>query len=593
MTTDMIIVLVALICAVILFATELLRVDVVAVLIMATLMLTGVLSPEEGLGGFSNAATATVAAMFVLSAAVERTGIMIPVARRMEMAFQKNFWLGFLFMILIAGLFSAFVNNTPVVALLIPVVIVAASKAGISPSKLLIPLSFVSMFGGVCTLVGTSTNILVSDVSAQYGFGAWGMFEVTRLGLVFFMAGTLYMIFIGLRLLPDYGKTVDLDKEFHISSYLTNIQLKKEALDGNRLLGDIPLIKDHDVEVIQLTRGDRKFSFPSRGFEVQENDILKIKCNVEKIKQLREKKWFEIKPLLTDEMMHADEQGLHYVEAIISPGSSLVGRQFREIDFRSRYKSALLGIRERQGLFSRLMRHERIVSGDTLLLAVEKANLQQLKRESRDFVLIAEPRLSDANISKGVIALSIVAMVILLASLNILPILVAAIFGCILMLLTRCIDAEQAYRSVDWKVIFLLAGAMSFGVALRKTGLADYVAGHLASLAGDYGPIVLLSVIYLLTSLLTEAMSNNATVVLLAPVVIAMAETLGISSKPFLMAITFAASSSFMTPIGYQTNTMVYAAGNYRFRDFFKVGLWLNLLFWILATFLIPVFFPF
>ena len=589
----MIIVLIAFICAIILFATELLRVDVVAILIMAVLMLTGVLLPDEGLAGFSNGATATVAAMFVLSAAVENTGIMIPLAKRMEKIFQKNFWLGFFFMLLIAGVFSAFVNNTPVVALLIPAVIASATRSDLSPSKILIPLSFVSMFGGVCTLVGTSTNILVSNVSEQYGFGAWGMFEMTSLGLIFFVAGTLYMTLIGLRLLPDYGKTTDLDKEFHIRKYLTNIVLKKEALSGSKKLGEIALLKEEDVEVVQVTRGDSRYYLLNKEFVLIENDVLKIRCNVEKIKHLQEKGGFEIRPLLTDELIHHGQEELRYVEAIVSPGSSLVGRQFKDVDLRGRYSVTLLGIRAREGLLSKLMKHEHIVSGDTLLFATEQESINTLRKNYHDFILISEPELSTSNLKKGILAISIVVLVILLASLKVLPILVAAIGGTILMLLTRCIDAERAYRSVDWKVIFLLAGAMSFGIALKKTGLADVIANNMISLAGDFGPIVLLSAVYLLTSLLTEAISNNATVVLLAPIVIAMAETLGISSKPFLMAITFAASASFMTPIGYQTNTMVYAAGNYKFRDFFKVGVWLNILFWILATIFIPIFFPF
>jgi di/tricarboxylate transporter len=206
-----------------------------------------------------------------------------------------------------------------------------------------------------------------------------------------------------------------------------------------------------------------------------------------------------------------------------------------------------------------------------LLFAVEREHIHALRKNTQDFVLISEPKLPTRNMLKGWLGLGIITMVILLASFNILPILVSAIVGCLLMLFTRCIDAEHAYRAVDWKVIFLLAGAMSFGIALTKTGLADLIAEGMIMLAGGYGPIVLLCAVYLITSLLTEAMSNNATVVLLAPIVIAMAESLGISAKPFLMAITFAASSSFMTPIGYQTNTMVYAAGNYKFRDFFKV----------------------
>lgn len=589
----MLIVLLALIVAIILFATELLRVDMVAILIMTTLIVSGVLTPQEGLSGFSNVATATVAAMFVLSAAVQNTGILNPLVQRMVQAFQKSFWLGFLLMIVVAGFLSAFVNNTPVVALLIPVVIAASARSGVSPSKLLIPLSFISMFGGVCTLVGTSTNIIVSDVSEQYGYGPLGMFEMTSLGLVFFGAGILYMIIFGLRMLPDYGKSTDLEKTYDLTRYLTNIIVKREAVGSGKTLNSLGFLKQGKVEVVQLTRGKARYYLPPADFTVIENDVLKLRCDVEKIRQLQQKAGIEIRPLLKEELSLHGQEKLRYVEAIVSPGSTLVGRRFNNIDFRGRYHSALLGIRTRNRLFSGLMKFERVVSGDVLLLAVEEEKIDQLRQNFHDFILISEPDLKRPNMARGLLALSIVAAVIVTAAFQIVPILVSAIVGCILLVLTRCINAEHAYRSVEWKVIFLLAGAMSFGVAMQKTGLAELIANQMVEIAGGYGPIVLLSLVYLLTSLLTEAMSNNATVVLLAPIVIPLAVTLDVSPKPFLMAITFAASSSFITPIGYQTNTMVYAAGNYKFSDFFKVGLWLNILFWIIATLLIPVLFPF
>jgi di/tricarboxylate transporter len=401
------------------------------------------------------------------------------------------------------------------------------------------------------------------------------------------------MIFIGLRLLPDYGKITDLDKEFKLTKYLTNIVLSKESLKKASKLGDLSFLKEENVEVIQLRRGKNRYYLPRKDFELMENDVLKLKCDVDKIKQLKTKIGIEVRPLLSVEVEEHGQEEIKYVEAIIAPGSTLVGQKLKNIDFRGRYNAALLGIREREGLFSKLIRQEKVVSGDTLLLAVSKKELNSFSDNNEDFILISQPEFSQQESKKGILAIGIVIMVILLASLNVLPILVSAILGCLLLLVTRCIDAEQAYKSIDWKVIFLLAGAMSFGVALEKTGLAALTGEGVISISGSYGPVIMLSIIYLLTSLLTEMISNNATVVLLAPIVIAMAVSLGISPKPFLIAITFAASSSFMTPIGYQTNTMVYAAGNYKFKDFFKVGIWLNILFWILATLFIPYFFPF
>ncbi len=597
LTLDIIIVLVVLILAVVLFATEIVSVDVVALLIMAVLVVSGVISPEQGVAGFSNSATITVACMFILSAALFKSGAVVGIGHKMAQLFQYNFWIAVFVMMIVVGTISAFINNTPVVAIFIPILAGAAAKSNSSLGKMLMPLSYASMFGGVCTLIGTSTNILVSGIAAENGLEPFSMFEMSKLGLIFFVTGLIYMMTIGIHLIPERENGSDLVQKFGMGHYLTEIILLEKAPSVGKTIKDSPLNKILDIDILEISRNGIKYFMPGGNMVLEKGDILKVRCDLEKIKTLKKREGIALKSDFKFKDSDLESENVVLVEAVIATNSEFEGRTVKQLSFRQKYGATVLAIRHRGEIMREKVVNTVLRSGDTLLIEVSKDKLdflRQLELHGRNtFLIVSEVGLPDYKKDKMFLVVAAIAGVIILASMNVFPIMVAALAGSILLIITKCISMEEAYKAIDWKVIFLLAGAMSLGVALDTSGAANLISGFLITGLGGWGPIAVVSALYLLTSLMTETMSNNASAVLLAPIAIAAAIAMQVDPRPFLMAITFAASSSFMTPIGYQTNTMIYGAGRFRFYDFLKVGAPLNLIFWIIATFMIPVFFPF
>lgn len=597
LSLEVVIVLLVLLLAIIMFATEALSVDVVALLIVVTLIVTGVVSPQEGVSGFSNSATITVASMFILSAALFKSGAVAGLGNRLARLFQYNFWLAIAATMIGVAVVSAFINNTPVVAIFIPILAGAAAKSGNNLGKMLIPLSFASMFGGLCTLIGTSTNILVSGIAADHGLEPFGMFEMSKLGLIFFGAGIIYMLAIGIRLIPKRETSQGLVQKFGMGDYLTEIVLLENAPSIGKKIDESPLKRKLDIDILEINRQGQRFFMPSHQMVLEKGDILKVRCNLEKINELKDRQGIVLKSdaKFQDKDMESDKVVL--VEAVIAPNSEFEGRTVKEISFRQKYGATVLAIRHRGEIMREKVANTVLRSGDTLLIEAQKDKLdflRQLQLHGRNtFLIVSEVGLQKFKKDKILLVATAIVGIITMAALNILPIMVAALIGCIFLIITGCISMEEAYRAIDWKVIFLLAGAMSLGIAMDNSGAAVLLSGFLIEIAGSLGPTAVVSILYLITVILTSMMSNNASAVLLAPIAIAAAIAMDFDARPFLMAITFAASSSFMTPVGYQTNTMIFGAGNYKFMDFVKVGVPLNILFWIIATFLIPVFFPF
>jgi di/tricarboxylate transporter len=591
MTLEIGVVLLLAIIAVVMFASEKYPVDLVALMLMATLLLTGIVTAEEGISGFSNTATVTVGAMFILSAGLFKTGVVNFLGVQVIRVFRVNFWLAMATMMIVAGGLSAFINNTPVVAIFIPIMLSVAGSMNISVSKLLMPLSFAAMFGGVCTLIGTSTNILVSTIAVRYGQPAFGMFEFAPLGLIFFGAGLVYMLLIGIRLIPDRRTDKELTEEFGMGEYLTEIIVQPEAKSVGQPVATCSMVEEVGIEILEVIRDGRRISLPPSVTIIQAGDVLRVRGNVEKIKKLQEREGIALKPSrkFQDKDIVSDEIDL--LEAVIAPNSTLEGKTLKRARFRDTYGATALAIRHRGTLMHDDVGTTILTAGDVLLIEARKEAIERLKEDDA-FVFVSEVGLPKYRTRKVLPALMIVAGVVTTAALGILPIVISAIIGCVMLVVTRCITLEEAYRAIDWKVIFLLAGALTLGVALEKTGTALFISNLLIHSVGQLGPLALVASFYLLTSLLTEAMSNNATAVLLAPIAIASAELLQVDARPFLMAVAFAASASFMTPVGYQTNTMIYGVGQYRFADFLRVGTPLNILFWIIATLMIPYFWP-
>ena len=588
-------------CAVILFATEKLSVDVVAIVIMSILLISGIITPEEGISGFSNKATVTVAAMFIISAALFKTGAVSYLGKITSDIFKRGYWLGLITVIVSVGFFSAFINNTPVVAIFIPILLGVAKEIKASPSRLLMPMSFASMFGGVCTLIGTSTNILVSSIAEEAGaraesaalqnnLRAFDMFEFAPLGIILFLIGMFYMFVVGIRMIPERRAEGDLIESFRLQEYITEIVLLDDAVSAGHAIKDSPLVRDVDVTIIEVHRGEEVYSVPSPDMILEAGDVLRVRCDLEKFNQIRQRQGVLLKPRFkwSDEDVESEDTRL--VEAVVALNSYFINKSLKELRFRENFGATVLALRHRGRLMREKLSETKLDAGDALLLEVKKERFNQL-RQNPSFVIISEIEEERFRKSKLIPALLIVTSVILTATLGIMPIVVAAIVGAILLVLAGCITMEEAYKAIEWRIIFLLAGVLTLGIALEKTGAAQLVSDTIVNSVGTWGgAVALISAFFLLTSVLTGVMSNNATAALLAPIAIATASSIGANPRPFLVAVAVAASASFMTPVGYQTNTLIYGPGQYRFSDFLKVGTPLNIIIWIAATLLIPFF---
>jgi di/tricarboxylate transporter len=592
MTHEMIIVFGVLALAVLLFASERLPVDLTAIIVMAVLLISGIVTPGEGLSGFSNTATVTIGAMFVLSAALQKTGAVNFLGALSSKIFKFNFWVGLIGTMILVGVVSAFVNNTPVVAVFIPILMALSVTNNISPSRLLMPISFASMFGGVCTLIGTSTNILVSSVAVQHGLPALGMFEFTKMGLVFFGAGILYMALFGVRLIPVREIEQNLTDKYRMKDYLTDIVLLPEAKSVGKRVADSPLIRELDIDILEVIRNRSRMLVPVSDIVLKENDLLRVRCDIRQLQHLKERMGILMKSdcQLQDGDFGCEE--LKLTEVVVAPNSRLIDKTIKSSYFRNVFRATALAVRHRGQLLNQGFADTPLKAGDAILVEIRKENYPALIN-NKNFVIVSDIETPSYRKDKIIPALAVIAGVIISASLGILPIMVGAIIGSVILIIAGCLTLEEAYDAIDWKVIFLLGGIISLGLALEKTGAAKYMSDGILLFMGGWGPVAIVAALYLMTSILTETMSNNATAVLLAPVAISTAVTMNLSPTPFLMAIAFAASASFMTPVGYQTNTMIYGVGRYKFSDFIKVGAPLNLIFWVLATILIPVFFPF
>lgn len=570
-----------------LFVSEKLRYDVVGLLVLVALLVSGILTPAEGLSGFSNEATIVVAAMFALNAGLVGTGALDPLIRTLSRI--RRPWLLTLSILVIVCFLGAFVKNTALVATFLPVTLSVCARAKTSPARVLIPMSYAAQMGGVCTLLGTSSNLLTNSLAVQHGMPEFGVFDFTKLGVVLAIAGIVYLMLIGRWLLPRHIDT----------NHSENLELGKFVTEL-RVLADSPLIGESvaaaklgerfGVYVLELLRGDEHLWAP-REQELREGDVLLARGDWQRLEEFKQKLKLEIAPVLDlPESAPAGRRVL--IEALVAPGARVVGDTVENIDFRWTYNAAVLAVQRRSRILREQLKLTRLEVGDILLLLVDEAALRQLRRES-GLVVLSERGDTRASRRKAPLAIAILATVVIIAGLGILPIVVSALAGCAAMALTGCFSFEDVYETMDWKVIALLGAILPLGIALDKTGLAHEVVDAGMRLVGTHGPLAVLLMVYLLTALLTEMMGHNPSVVLMVPIAISIAHVLQVSPTPFVICVAFAAATSFATPVGYPTNTMVYAAGSYRFADFMKVGIPLIAMFCALSMWLIPQFWPF
>ena len=590
MTWEITFVLGLTVCAVVLFVTEKFSTDIVAILVMIVLLVFRVLTPAEGLAGFANTATVTVGAMFVLSAGMFRSGAVNFVGRALGRLARHSSGLMLFVLMVGVGVLSSFLNNTAAVAILIPVVIVVARRAETSPSKLLMPLSFASMFGGMCTVLGTSTNILASSIAEQAGLQAFGMFEFSKLGVIFFAVGVAYMMTLGRRLVPDHRGQGDLTTSFGLGDYLTDLVLQTESKSVGHSLASAPLVKELNIDVLQILRGEDTLR-PTPETILREGDVLRIQGNLRTINELKGRAGVTFGMSMKWRDEHLQSTDTRLVEAVVGPSSPLAGKSLAESRLRANYGASVLAIRQHGTLRYGQFENITLMPGDALLIDVPNDQIEHLTQQ-RVFLVVSRAGIPRFDWRKASKAVAIVVAVVVVAATGLLPIVAAAATGALMMVLSGCVSTEEAYGAIEWNVLFLLAGMLSLGAAMEKTGASTMLANGMIDSVGGLGPLALLAAFFGATMLLTEVMSNNATVALLLPIAITTAQAMDLDPRAFMFAVIFAASSSFMTPVGYQTNTMIYGPGQYRFKDFVRVGAPLNLIFWVLGTLLIPWFWP-
>ena len=579
--------------ALVLFVTELVPIDLTALLVVGLLILTRVLTPAEGFSGFSHPAPVTVAAMLVLSTGLIRTGAVAKLGQKVSALGGSSEVSQLAVIFPVVALLSAFISNTAAVAMFLPLVLNIAREKKLSPSKLLLPLSYAAILGGACTYIGTSTNIIVGTIFAAGPHPPLQMFEFSGLGLVLLTLGAVYMLAIGQRNLPYRPTEASLTEGYRLREYLTELVIRSDSPLLDKTLRETDFSQMLDIEVLEIQRGRQKLRLFLQEIRLKSGDVLIVKGNLENILKIRDTEGVDIlaEAKLSDRDLKSEDITL--AEAVISPDSSLIGRTLKEANFRQRYQATALAIRRHASQIRDKLGRVRLRMGDMLLVQVRKEVLGNLRQDSDFLLILEESQSSDFRLSKLPIAVLIFLGVIAAAAFQKLPIELAALFGALLMVFTRCITLREAYRAVDWRIVILIGGTLSLGTAMEKTGTATAIAESLVGWSGALGPVALIAVLYLVTMGMTEIMSNNATAALLTPIAISIAHHGGWDPRPFAFCVAFAASCSFLTPIGYQTNTMVYGPGGYRFTDYFKVGAWLSLISWLTATLLIPHIWPF
>ncbi|XVH33485.1 SLC13 family permease (plasmid) [Haloferacaceae archaeon DSL9] len=584
-TTDIAVVLGIVVLALVLFVTNRLPVDVTAILLMVILIVLEpwtTISPAEGISGFANEATITVLAMLILSAGISRTGVVQHLGRRMAAFAGESVRKQVLAVVGVTSPVSGFLNNTPVVALLVPVVSDVANRGNTSPSKLLIPLSYASQMGGMLTLIGTSTNLLASDVSSRLGgqypeLHAFSMFEFTQLGALVVLFGGAYLVLVGHYLLPErVPPRVDYLEAYEVGDYLADLVVGPESLLAGETVAEATTVLGPDIEIVQLIREETHSLAPRQDERIETGDVLVVRTNRKAVREIAGIEGVEIAGR-TPEADITDADDATLVEVVVPLDSRLVGQQLDFERFREAFEAAVLGLRSRGELVSDRIAGRRLQVGDTLLVQATDETVDRLTRNP-NVIVAREPPPSAYRTEKAPIAVAIMIGVVGLATLEIFPILVTALAGVVAMVLTGVLEPNELYDAVEWDIIFLLAGVIPLGIALDRTGAAAYLASLVVATSQVLPAIAVLWLFYIATGLLTEVISNNATVVLLIPVAAASAAQIGANPFAFVLAVTFAASTAFLGPIGYQTNLFVYGPGGYRFSDYFRIGAPLQLL---------------
>ena len=573
---------------IILFIKDYFTIDTTSIIIMSLFIVSGVLNPEEGFAGFNHPATITLGCMFVISAAIFKSGLIDGLSSKIIRVAKINYLFALIIFCLSAAVFSAFINDTAVVALLIPMALLVCRETDIQPSRLLIPISFSALFGGTCTLIGTSTNILVSSYAKKSGLEPLGMFEFSLPALCLFTIGMTYLLIASPLLLPK-RKSAKNSLKKQAEKYIAEIELVENNPDIDKKIGNSSLNQDFSAQVLMLKRKHHRVYEINEETILRKDDVLKVMINPQHLAKLKQNATYKLDG---DEQLIHDDADKKIYEVMIPYGSSLSGKSLQQLNFRNIYYASVLAIRHRKEMITREVSKIILREGDMLLLYTSDESLQKLVSKKL-VVTLSKYKAKKFDLKKAIPTLLILIGVILAAALNITSILISALVGALLIVTTTILKPKEAYEAIEWKVIFMMAGVLSMGAALEKTGGSDLISELIYDSMGSFDPRITLSLIFLVTFLSTNVLSSKAAAALMTPIVISLAAAMQVNSKPFLIAVMFACSLTFMTPVSYPTNTMVYAPGNYKFKDYLKIGTPLNFIIWVAASSIIPLFFPF
>ena len=575
-----------------LLVTEKLPVDLTAIGVMVALMATGILSPQEAVAGFANPAVITVGAMFLISKSMIRTGAVGFIGETVIHFSGGRPNLAMLLSLLIVASASGFINNTPVVVLFIPIIMSLSCEFDLSPSKLLIPISYASILAGTCTLIGTSTNIIVSDLSNMYGYGKLRMFELTPLAVPIALLGIGFIYFAAPRLMPGHATPVceieDSEHRRYLAEFVVPAASPMIGRDPQQTLAE----KSPFFEVFEIIRNSY-IIYPWRErVKTEPGDTLLVKGSANDILDILRKRLVDLPHLEQDlNFIPGDKKSL-ILELIIPPQSALLGERLLESTVHGTHDIQLIAVKRRAVHYTeQKIRELKIRVGDILLVQCHEDALEQLRRNP-DFIVVEDVHHEIVHKKKAPVAGLVFAALIVFASTGLADIMVCALAGAFLMIITGCLPLRDAYRAMQGNVLILIVGTIALGTAMEKTGTAKFYAQQFISLLRNAGPVAILAGLIVFTSLSTQLLSNNATAVLLMPIAVSVALELGVNPKPFIVAVCFGASACFATPVGYQTNLLVYGPGGYRFNDYLKLGIPLNLIVFIMGSIFIPLLWP-
>ena len=591
MTTDIALTLAIIVAALALFATEKLRVDLVALLVLVSVALFRLISPERVFDGFANSAVITVWAVYIVSGGLFKTGVADFMGRGiLRLAGDREPRLIATIMVT-CGVISAFMNNVGATAMLMPAIVGISRRTKIAVSKLLIPLSFSSLLGGKMTLIGTPANILAMGILADRGLSTLGFFEFAPMGIVVLTTGVLYMVLIGRHLLPVREGAQGRRDVYRLREYVTEVRVSATSPLAGKTLLESRLGRDYDLTVLAIERDSVGLSRIGRDTLVQAGDLFTVEGSADDLVAAREALGLTIEAERKLDIERLEPGNVQLIEATLAPRSGLVGRTLRGVRFRDRYGFTALAIWRHGEAITEKLRDVPLLFGDALLLQGSRHRVPELQ-EGTDFLVLEPLEVEQLQRKKAPIAIAALVAAILLVVFGGFHISLAMVIAAVAMILTGCLSIEEAHESIDWRTVFLVAGMLPLGMAMEATGAAQYLANIMLDALGDYGPMALLAGTYLLAALITQAMSNAAAMVLIVPIAVDTALGLGANHITFTMAVVIGAATSFLSPVGHKANVLVFGPGGYRFLDYARVGALLTVILLVVSMIFLPLFWP-